>query len=518
MRRVTGLVTALSVALLVLPAPVTASERASMAGRVRDAAGEPLGAAAVTAVPEDCAGGAEPCPEPRTATTDGGGDWELTGLPAGAYALHAADPSGEHADQWWDGRVEPRDTVVLEEGEHRADLDFDLEEAAVIAGRVRDAGGDPLAGATARAARTPFSVAEATTDADGRFALRGLAARTYEVEVAAPDAGLGEVVETVALGAGEVAELDVALPLLGLRVVRVAGPDRVATAVAASREAFAEAGTVVLASAGSFPDALAAAPLAASLEAPLLLVGRSLPESVAEEVDRLGAGEAVIVGAVGAVPLLVGEQLRRLGVAVRRVPGETRFDTAALLAREVAAGTVEEVVLASGGAFPDALSVAPLAAAEGLPILLSATSGMVGDTAEALAALEPERVLVVGGEAAISREVAARVPGARRLAGAERYATSLEVAEEFLRRGADLGVVYVATGLDFPDALAAGPVAARTGGPVLLVDGEEPSRSPASLAFLRAHGRRVGALWVFGGAAAIGEPTVDRLVQARGEP
>jgi putative cell wall-binding protein len=516
-RPVASLVAVVVCATLWLPAAATADATARIAGTVRDAGGDALAGAVVSVVVQGCEAGGDGCEQAPVATSDAAGAWSVAGLAPGSYHVHVADPSGAHADQWWDGRAAATDTVSVASGEERTGIDVALGPASVIEGRVLDHTGSPVAVARASTDRTTFSTAESTADGQGRFRLDGLAGRTYEVAFSAPAAGLGTAGETVELPEDSVRDLDVRLPLLGVEVVRVAGADRVATAVAASREAFASATTVVVASASSFPDALAAAPLAAALDAPLLLTGRSLPGPVAEEIARLQATEAVVVGAVGAVPLAVQEELRLLGLEVERFAGETRFDTAALLGRELGAPG-GEVVLASGGAFPDALSVAPLAAAEGLPILLSATSGLVHDTARALEAVGATDVLVIGGTSAIATEVTDQLPRPRRLAGPERYATSVAVAEELLRRSGVLDTVYVATGHDFPDALAAGPVAARTRGPVLLVDGANPARSPATLEFLRTHGAAVGSLWVFGGTAAVADGTVADLVRARGEP
>lgn len=516
MRRIAGLLAAVVLAASWLPAGAVAEETASLGGTVRSAGGEALDGATITVVAEGCAAGGPSCAEPLTTSSDETGDW-LVEVPPGDYHVHVADPAGASADQWWDARVASPDVVTVAAGEQRTDLDAGLAPAAAVVGQVLDHAGVPIAGARASTSRTVFSQVEGTTGDRGMFRLDGLAGRTYTIEISGPVAGLGRLSATVVLADGEEHRLDAHLPLLGLQVVRVAGADRVATAVAASQEAFASAGTVVVASSGSFPDALAAAPVAAALQAPLLLTGPSLPGAVAEEIGRLGASEAVVVGAIGAVPLLVQEQLRELGLDVRRFAGETRFDTAALLGREIATEG-GEVVLASGAAFPDALSAAPLAAAAGLPILLSASASLVDDTAAVLQDLGVTRVLVIGGGAAISGAVTDQLPQPRRLWGPERYATSVAVAEELLRRGGDLGTVYAATGNDFPDALAAGPVAALTQGPVLLVDGSGGAGSPATLDFLRTHGASIGAVWVFGGTAAVSQSTLDSMVQARGQP
>lgn len=64
-----------------------------------------------------------------------------------------------------------------------------------------------------------------------------------------------------------------------------------------------------------------------------------------------------------------------------------------------------------------------------------------------------------------------------RVSGPDRYATAVELSKETFAAGAD--VVYVATGLNFPDALAAGPAAALRNGPLLLTP---PGGLPAIVA------------------------------------
>ena len=72
---------------------------------------------------------------------------------------------------------------------------------------------------------------------------------------------------------------------------RVAGANRVATSIAASRTAFPSgAADVVIARADEFPDALAGNALAGQLGAPILLSARTdVPDEVVNEVARLGA-------------------------------------------------------------------------------------------------------------------------------------------------------------------------------------------------------------------------------------
>ena len=98
-----------------------------------------------------------------------------------------------------------------------------------------------------------------------------------------------------------------------LTLDRIAGSGRVETAVAVSGSAFPDGtGTVVLARADDFADALTGAPLAASFDAPLLLTGvDALPAATGDEITRLGAGNAVLLGGTGAISESVAERPAR---------------------------------------------------------------------------------------------------------------------------------------------------------------------------------------------------------------
>lgn len=383
---------------------------------------------------------------------------------------------------------------------------------ATVAGIVRAPGGEPVAGVAVRS-----DGAATATAADGGYQLEGLTAGRHEVAFL-PPAQYESTTARVSLGEGEREQLDVVLTAAALPLVRLAGDGREETAVLASRAGFAEgARSVVIAAAGAFPDALAAAPLAAREGGPLLLVSRRTATAVLAEVARLGAERAVIVGAVGAVPVVVQAELERAGLQVRRIAGDGRFDTAALIAREVGAPDGEAVV-ASGGSFADALAAAPLAAAQGMPILLTAHDALPADTEAALAALGVSRTLVVGGTQAVAEAVAAGLPAPRRVAGADRYATAAAVAALLLQRGGSASTVAVSTGRNYPDALAAGPLAATTRGPLLLVDGADPSAADPAYEFLTAHFAEVTQVLVLGGEAAVSPATASRVERPASAP
>ena len=500
--------TLLALVLLAGAASPAAAQPAAIGGTVTDGSGSPLAGIAVTLVAAE-----NPSDPVVTSSTAGDGTWSAD-LPDGDYHLLVSDPDGAHAYAWWPDDAAPQQPVRVRGGGTTQDLDLALNPGARVSGRVLGPSG-PVAGARVRLAGTPLSPARAETAADGRFELAGLREGASTLVATTSAAELSDASATVDVERGGTATVELLVHRVPVGVERVSGSERVATAVEASRRGFPRADTVVIAAAGAFPDALAASPLAATVGGPLLLVGPRLTPPVLEEVRRLGASAAVIVGAVAAVPLVVQEELARAGLRVRRIAGDSRFDTAALIAREVGGGS-GRAILASGLEFADALSVAPLAAAERIPILLTAPDHLVGDTARALDDLGVTETLVVGGSAAVSDAALRGVPSPTRVYGRTRYETSLAIARHWAERGMSMQTVSVATGRNFPDALAAGPIAGLADGPLLLVDGQDPRTPGDTYAWITQQRGDIAGIQIFGGTAAVTSAVAARLEQALG--
>ncbi|AXV08721.1 Glycerophosphoryl diester phosphodiesterase [Euzebya pacifica] len=164
-------------------------------------------------------------------------------------------------------------------------------------------------------------------------------------------------------------------------------------------------------------------------------------------------------------------------------------------------------------AWPDALSASALAAHDHAPVLLTEGDRLPDAVADLLTEYRPDEVIVIGGTAAIRDSVAeeaAELADAElvRISGDTRYATSAAVADVARESGLDDADVWVATGLDFPDALAAGPAAARSGSPLVLIDGRNPGGAPVTTDWL---GRHAEGLKVVGGTAVITDDVVDSL-------
>jgi putative cell wall-binding protein len=270
---------------------------------------------------------------------------------------------------------------------------------------------------------------------------------------------------------------------IGRTVERVEGTDGTGTAVAVSQDAFPNGSdTVLLGRIDEYADNLAGGPLAASEDAPLLYTDSDeLSADTATEIDRLGATRAIILGGTAAVSQQVEDQLRADGLTVTRLGGSNRFETAALIAAELGSATGTAFVVEGENAdpergWPDPLSVAPLAGFRGDPILLVNRDRLPDETSDALSSLGITDVVIAGGDAAVSPavsdEIAAGVESVSRLAGDTRFQTSLQVYEQQVAQGMSPTTLTLATGLDWPDALAAGPVSAIRGTTFAVVDGQ----------------------------------------------
>lgn len=303
---------------------------------------------------------------------------------------------------------------------------------------------------------------------------------------------------------------DDAVEVVGTPTTRLAGPDRVVTAVTAARHGWESSEAAVLARADDPADALAGAALAGALDAPLLITPSDrLASSVADLLRDLAVQKVVVLGGPGAVSDAVTADLQKLGVTVERLAGTSREHTAALVARSL--GPADQALLVRGRfpeypdrAWADALAVsgvAARAARDGRPMPILLASPHVDElTRDAMRSLGISKVVIVGGTAVLPDSTADALEQdgftVSRWTGADRYATSRLVNDAF-------GVaptVVVATGRAFPDGLAAGALAARVGASLMITPG---SVDQASSDWLGGHAARVQSVVVVGGESAV---------------
>ncbi len=313
------------------------------------------------------------------------------------------------------------------------------------------------------------------------------------------------VVAVGLLGSAGVATGAVGPPTSAPGVHRISGVDRYEASARISASTFGTGVPVAYVATGEkFPDALSGGPVGGYNGGPVLLVRpRSVPSSVAAELTRLSPGRIVVLGGSASVSAEVQQALGSYTTGtVERISGADRYEASARISASTFGPGVPVAYVATGEKFPDALSGGPVAALEGGPVLLVRRGSVPPSVAAELSRLVPDRIVVLGGSASVSADVAEDLAEytdglVERVSGADRYAASAAISRSVFAAG--LAVVYVATGLNFPDALSGGPVGATNSGPVLLV---RKDAVPASVAteLERLRPRRIV---ILGGSASV---------------
>lgn len=291
-------------------------------------------------------------------------------------------------------------------------------------------------------------------------------------------------------------------------IQRIAGANRYQTSVEASKAAFKSADTVILASGGSFPDSMAGAPLAAVYEAPILLTTKGfIPVAVLAEIERLGASRVILLG--GELVISTDVETQLAAYDVERITGSNRFLTAVKIGERVVEATGSNTaILVNGTNFPDGLSVGPAAAIHGNPILFCTTDEISQETLDALMDWEIENITIIGGNLVVSKDLKDKLTGlgysVNRIAGDNRFDTALQVARTMFDNPDQ---VVIASGEDFPDALAGGPLATRYDAPILLT--AKDSVSPSLLKYLKDTGVRKA--FILGGNLVISDNVIKAI-------
>lgn len=294
------------------------------------------------------------------------------------------------------------------------------------------------------------------------------------------------------------------------------------------------AAKVLLATGNNFPDALASSYLAGWLGVPILLTDTNqVPTETNSALETLGTNTITLLGGASAISAQVETSLRNRGFLVDRISGPTRYDTALAVAKTPPSSYVATIngektaILASGTGFADAIAASPLAYASKVPLLLTAPTALSSQARQGLVELGIQRVLILGGTAAVSQAVEDSVRGlpanVTRLAGSDRTETAVAIANYEL--GAGLGFstarVNLARGDNGglgADALAGGPFAGTDKSPVLLTASPTvlDGAGGANTAWLKGHASTLTSGHIFGGTSAVSKSVEDSAAFAAG--
>lgn len=245
---------------------------------------------------------------------------------------------------------------------------------------------------------------------------------------------------------------------------RYGGNDRYETSIKISQNFSDKSEYAILVSGQNYPDALCACPLSKKYNAPIILTTEEkLDERAAELIKSSEVSKVFIIGK--SISKNVEESLNGMGIKSERIGGENRYETAMLVADYV--GIKDRIVVVSGENYPDALSIAPIAAIMDMPIILVNKEVVPDVVKNSLKDKNYTYAYVIGSEGAISEGVKSQFKNSERIFGQDRYSTNMAVINRFMDV-LDLSNVYLASAVNFPDSLSGSALAQKNKAPLVL--------------------------------------------------
>ena len=262
----------------------------------------------------------------------------------------------------------------------------------------------------------------------------------------------------------------------------LAGDSRFETAIEVSKATFKDAGdaeSVILVGQDAVVDGLAAAPLAAEKNAPILLAKK---DGVTEEVEAemlrvLGTnltGKTIyIIGGESQISKEAEAKWAKLGVKVKRLAGASRYETSLKIAEELNSTSKTSFVVGGNGEV-DAMSIAAYAAQTKSPIIVTNKDVVSEETTKVL---EGKQIEIIGGTSSVSAEVEAELAKIDmdkkvvRLAGTDRKGTNAKVINRYYGNAKEVFVAKDGYGTGVShliDALTAAPLAGSKDAPIIL--------------------------------------------------
>ena len=293
--------------------------------------------------------------------------------------------------------------------------------------------------------------------------------------------------------------------------MRISGPGRVETSIEISKFENTKSKTVILADARNYPDALAASNLTNGRYS-VILVQNQLTQAIINEITRLEAQDLIILGGTNSISEDIEKGLANIaGIKnISRIAGETRYDTCQKIFSQA---KKKSLVLASGEIFPDALATSSILDQAGL--LLTKKYQLPSEAQAAIKDLNHDNFLIVGGENSVQESLATSISNQyqyashTRISGNNRYETSAKIGERLVS-----STVILASGENFPDALAASTLAQKIDSPILLVSKDKIDQS--IIDYFKKH--NIKKALVVGGQLSISDKTLanaERLIKGQ---
>lgn len=217
-----------------------------------------------------------------------------------------------------------------------------------------------------------------------------------------------------------------------------------------------------------------------------------------------------ILASIMATTLIVGLLAGSVNaeVATKRLAGQTRYDTC----QEVAKNgwtTSENVIIANGENYPDALGAAALSHKYNAPILLVHGKSLKDNPilVSELKRLNAKVITILGGVGVVSQSIEDSLGKSgytlQRLSGENRYTTAVNIAEKL----ENVSEIIISNGEDFAGALSVAPISGTKNIPVILVSKDSVPGSVES--YLKNH--NIKATYVLGDKTVISESVASKF-------
>lgn len=262
-----------------------------------------------------------------------------------------------------------------------------------------------------------------------------------------------------------------------------------------------KSGYAILVSGENFPDALCACPLSKKYDAPIILTTENkLDAKAAEQLKSYNVSKVFIIGK--SISEDVESSIKDMGITYERIGGMDRYETSILVANYV--GIKDRMVVVSGESYPDALSVAPIAAIMDLPIILVSKDSLPDSVKNGLSDKNVTNTYVIGSEGAISENVMSQFKNSERISGTDRYSTNTAVINRF-KDVLDMSSVYIASALNFPDSLSGSALAQKNKAPLILVSENINEKQQNDVKDILSSAKNI---YIFGGEGAVSLKTL----------
>ncbi|MDC4238577.1 cell wall-binding repeat-containing protein [Clostridium tertium] len=250
---------------------------------------------------------------------------------------------------------------------------------------------------------------------------------------------------------------------------RIYGSNRYETSYELFKNGWSSSEYAVIAPGLDYPDALCATPLATKYNAPIVLAENTALKNQQTLLNLLkskGVKTVFLVGGTGVIPSSFESELSAQGISSKRLGGKNRYETSVEIAKQVG-NSSGEVSIVSGLDFADGLSISSVAATRNMPILLTEKNQLPSEVLNYLNGLNTSKTYIIGSSGAVSDNVASKLSKVERLGGKNRYETNKNIFNKF-KSSLNLSNLYIASGLDFPDALSVSALAGKNSGFVVL--------------------------------------------------